>query len=261
MSTITAGGTPLYMAPELLNPIKFGETKSRPTKPADIYAFGMVIYEVLTGFDPFYDQNTLSFELGHRVEGGLRPTKPSNAEDIGFGKGTWELVTSCWKAKSTKRLPIKQVLEHLEHVSTVVGLTSRNHPESNSSGTVPLEFSILQQILPHPLRPYFPLMPILHIPVLRIRTRPPSGLQHLSPVLRNPEIVLWLWQDLASTNPVPIHHRLLTALVEREENRDIALKFRGQDAVTIINIIDKVSRFQPSMSATATHSTHLSISL
>lgn len=116
VSTVTTGGTFQYMAPELLNPEKFGERKSRPTKPADIYAFGMVIYEVLTGSDPFYDQADL--QLAHNVPDGLRPIKPSNAKDIGFGNGTWELVTNCWKANSTKRPPTERVLSHLRQVSS-----------------------------------------------------------------------------------------------------------------------------------------------
>ncbi|KAF9646427.1 kinase-like protein, partial [Thelephora ganbajun] len=116
-TTITAGGTPRYMAPELLNPEKFGKTNSRPTKPADIYALGMVIYEVLTGLDPFYDQNPVVYQLAYRVVDGARPTKPSNTEEIGFGSGTWELVKECWKPRSTKRPTIEQVLAHLERVS------------------------------------------------------------------------------------------------------------------------------------------------
>ncbi|KAF9646428.1 kinase-like protein [Thelephora ganbajun] len=124
-TTITAGGTPLYMAPELLNPEKFGETNSRPTKPADIYALGMVIYEVLTGLDPFYDQNLGTIQLACRVVDGARPTKPGNAEEIGFGSGTWELVKECWKTRSTKRPTIEQVLARLERVSMPPDLSSR----------------------------------------------------------------------------------------------------------------------------------------
>jgi serine/threonine protein kinase len=71
MTTITAGGTPLYMAPELLDPEKFGKTNSRPTQPADMYAFGMVMYEVLTGFDPFYNQKFGTiYEFARHVIGG-----------------------------------------------------------------------------------------------------------------------------------------------------------------------------------------------
>ena len=117
ITTTTAGGTPLYMAPELLNPGKFGKTTSRPTQPADIYALGMVIYEVLTGFDPFYDQRFGTFQLVCNVVGGARPTKPDNAEEIGFGNGTWDLVKECWRERSTKRPTVERVLAHLARVS------------------------------------------------------------------------------------------------------------------------------------------------
>ena len=40
------GGTTMYMAPELLVPGKFGYTESVPTPEGDIYAFGLVIYQV-----------------------------------------------------------------------------------------------------------------------------------------------------------------------------------------------------------------------
>ena len=60
--TITTGGTPLYMAPELLCPTEFGTQGDRPTQPADIYALGMVIYEVLTGSQPFYEKNWQVYE-------------------------------------------------------------------------------------------------------------------------------------------------------------------------------------------------------
>ncbi|KAF9641818.1 kinase-like protein, partial [Thelephora ganbajun] len=46
-------GTWSHMAPELLHPEKFGLRDGRVSKQADIYAFGMVVYEVLTGRFPF----------------------------------------------------------------------------------------------------------------------------------------------------------------------------------------------------------------
>ena len=42
----TGGGTTPFMAPELLLPSKFGLDKCKPSKEADIYAIGMVIYQV-----------------------------------------------------------------------------------------------------------------------------------------------------------------------------------------------------------------------
>ena len=41
------GGTVVFMAPELLAPSKYGLTGAVPTREADIYAFGLVIFQVL----------------------------------------------------------------------------------------------------------------------------------------------------------------------------------------------------------------------
>jgi len=117
MTTVTAGGTPAFMAPELLCPTKFNKSSARPTQPADIYAFGMVIYEVLTGLQPFHEKKWNEYELVYNVMTGARPTKPADAEKIGFGNGTWELVEECWIAESTRRPTIDQILTHLTSVA------------------------------------------------------------------------------------------------------------------------------------------------
>ena len=110
------------MAPELLNSEKFGEKRARPTQPADIYAFGMVIYEVLTRSDPFYDYNPEMIQLLILISDGARPRKPNNAEEIGFGSGTWELVKECWRDEPTSRPKIKQVLVHLARKTSGMGI-------------------------------------------------------------------------------------------------------------------------------------------
>jgi len=40
------GGTTAFMSPELLVPSKFGFQDSVPTPQADVYAFGLVIFQV-----------------------------------------------------------------------------------------------------------------------------------------------------------------------------------------------------------------------
>ena len=40
------GGTTTFMAPELLAPSKYGTSSSAPTPESDIYAFGLVIFQV-----------------------------------------------------------------------------------------------------------------------------------------------------------------------------------------------------------------------
>ena len=144
-NTITASGTPLYMAPELLAPTKPGSASFRPTKPADIYALGMVMFEVLSGCQPFDERKWTTSEILVHAVSGEQPAKPDNAEQAGFGHGIWELVKECWRQEPTGRPTIDQVLLHLTRVAaslTVVDQTPEvlceNHQESGSPREYPM---------------------------------------------------------------------------------------------------------------------------
>jgi len=69
------------MAPELLLPTKFGLEKGVPSKEADVYAFGMTIYQVLSGKRPFLPRKKARIICA--VIFGERPAKPENAEELG----------------------------------------------------------------------------------------------------------------------------------------------------------------------------------
>jgi len=83
------------MAPELIHPLKHG-LYSQSSKQGDIYAFGMVVYEIVTGVRLFGAENIKVEEVNQEAPNGIRPTKPANAETIGFGQGVWDLVEECW---------------------------------------------------------------------------------------------------------------------------------------------------------------------
>lgn len=104
------------MAPELLLPEEFG-LDGRVSKQADIYAFGMVVYEVLTGRIPFAGEGRGFAEIVLRVMKGRRPSKPENAEGIGFGKGTWKLVERCWEEDRERRPTVDDVSKHFKRVA------------------------------------------------------------------------------------------------------------------------------------------------
>ena len=106
------GGTFGYMAPEL-----FSEC-ALLSKEADMYGFGMVIYEVITGTLPFGRRRVpdLLFTT-------VRPDKPEDPVAIGFGQGTWEFTEGCWDENPERRPTAREASEHFEHVartSTVV---------------------------------------------------------------------------------------------------------------------------------------------
>jgi serine/threonine-protein kinase len=64
-------GTPEYMAPEVIR-------GADPTPAADIYAVGVIIYELLTGVTPFVADNPLEILSRHLRE---KPTPPSELVD------------------------------------------------------------------------------------------------------------------------------------------------------------------------------------
>ena len=66
---MTTVGTPTFMAPEVLEGVKY-------TEKADVYSFAMVMYECLTGKEPFADVQSLS--LAGKVIEGLRPDVPQS---------------------------------------------------------------------------------------------------------------------------------------------------------------------------------------
>ena len=125
------GGTVMFMSPELLMPEKFGFAEAVPTREADIYAFGLVIYQVreqdndyllftytvqvLTGNIPFHKRGIA--EIALNAVQGMRPAKPEKASAIGFSDTLWRFVQCCWDAKLEFRPKVAGVVSQLERAT------------------------------------------------------------------------------------------------------------------------------------------------
>ena len=111
LSTCLAGGIVSFMSPEFIDPTRIGLEESRPTKEADCYALGMVIYEVLSGCVPF--SGGVSFAVS-KILSGVRPEKPQGEAGKLFTVGIWDVVERCWRAEPRERASAQDVLLCLE---------------------------------------------------------------------------------------------------------------------------------------------------
>jgi len=94
-------------------PEKFGKKGVTPTPEADIYAFGLVIFQVLTGEIPFrgVQHSALVYSV---VLDEKRPDKPENASTIGLSDSLWDFTQRCWDGKMELRPEVGEVVTHLE---------------------------------------------------------------------------------------------------------------------------------------------------
>ena len=103
-----------WTSPELLYPDKFGLKSNQPTEKSDLYALGMVVYEVLSGQAPFAAYR--DSEVVFMVLGGERPERPQGDAGKLFTGEIWEVLELCWKQQPNDRPSLKRVLSALEGV-------------------------------------------------------------------------------------------------------------------------------------------------
>ena len=106
-SSYMQGSTARWMSPELIDPVRFGFETSRPTKPSDCYALGMVIYETVSGDLPFLWLADVAVFV--RVLRGERPPRKA-----GFSNSVWKMLEQCWESQPDARPSIEDVLRCLE---------------------------------------------------------------------------------------------------------------------------------------------------
>ncbi len=109
-------GTTRWMAPEL-----FGDSEDHNVGPSssseslqyhfkvDVYSFGMVCYEILTGYVPFF--NFKLMDLRKRIKDGLRPNMPEQCPEQ-----LSTLVQACYHPDPKARPSFLEICVELRHI-------------------------------------------------------------------------------------------------------------------------------------------------
>jgi serine/threonine protein kinase len=92
-----ASGTAPYLPPEVLK-------GNAPTKKADIFAFGLIVYELLTGTSAF-PKNMTAYEVVAWHNKGIRPEIPNDVD-----RSIANVIEQCWSKEPELRPTIDEVL-------------------------------------------------------------------------------------------------------------------------------------------------------
>jgi len=102
-------GIGFFRAPEILQAFKNKVVNERPdlfTNASNVYSYGMVCYEILTGKLPFEGHPTYDFDL---VLSGQQPEVPHDVD-----KWVRNLLQRCWQFDPSARPTFGEILKLLE---------------------------------------------------------------------------------------------------------------------------------------------------
>jgi len=103
---MTQVGTPMWMAPEIITGKKY-------TEKADVYAFGIILWEILTRDEPYEEKEPMQIVV-EVVNDDLRPTiLPEFASSPLVA-----LMTDCWHTDAPQRPTFEKVVERLQSIQT-----------------------------------------------------------------------------------------------------------------------------------------------
>ena len=141
-ATMTHGmGTPAYASPEVLMNQPYG-------KPADVYSFGMCLFEMVSGAPPFPDFAG-PMQVGLHVLQGGRPQFPEGTPLV-----LSDMCTALWLAEPSLRPPMSDAVAALRDASSAFTDEDEDEDEQAPPAVVRMATVDLKEVVAQELAPF-----------------------------------------------------------------------------------------------------------
>jgi len=111
-STQMLAGSAAYMAPELF-PLTDANVDNLFSKKSDVYAFGMLCFEIFTNQEPFASYNARQdWQVVPLIHQGKRPICTSHVQRQ-ITKNNWAIMETCWTTVPANRPSTAQIIQKM----------------------------------------------------------------------------------------------------------------------------------------------------
>eukprot|EP01132_Coremiostelium_polycephalum_P000699 gene699-862_t len=130
---------PIWLSPEIMKGEEY-------TEKADVYSFGIILWEILTGLQPFDEfpvaHSSFMYQLEDEIINGLRPTIPPNTLE-----SYKTLITDCWQNDPLLRPTFDSILQRLISMKSGGSGSTSQPPIGLGSKLAPIRVSSKMNIL------------------------------------------------------------------------------------------------------------------
>ncbi|CAE6531696.1 unnamed protein product [Rhizoctonia solani] len=119
-TSLENAGSSRWMAPELFQ-VDTNTSSSGVTSASDVWSFGMLCLEVLTGQPPFYPKHRIDGQVIATLIQGNLPERPEPQEAMcqrGLSDEMWKLMNRCWEWKPTARPEMRTLASEVRKLHT-----------------------------------------------------------------------------------------------------------------------------------------------